>query len=101
MAFLVSGIAVLFVLVILGRAFVAADPNALVRAVRYTVGIGLIVIGMLLMLARRFEFALPLIAVGISALTLGRIGPIDLGGGRRSSGSASTVRSAFFEMRLD
>ncbi|MEX0852485.1 MAG: DnaJ domain-containing protein [Bauldia sp.] len=32
---------------------------------------------------------------------MGRIGPLDLGGGRRSPGSVSTVRSAYLEMRLD
>jgi hypothetical protein len=35
-------------------------------------------------------------------MTTGRIGPLDLGGGaRRAAGSDSTVRSDWFEMRLD
>ena len=101
MPYFVGGIAVLFILVLLTQAFAAADPHSLVRAFRYTVGAVLIAVGGILVLAERWGLALPLIAAGISALTVGRIGPLDLGGGRRTPGSASTVRSAFLEMRLD
>ncbi|KAB2866291.1 MAG: molecular chaperone DnaJ, partial [Bauldia sp.] len=101
MPYFVGGIAVLFILVLLAQAFAAADPHSLVRAFRYTVGAVLIAVGGILVLAERWGLALPLIAAGISALTVGRIGPLDLGGGRRTPGSASTVRSAFLEMRLD
>jgi hypothetical protein len=45
--------------------------------------------------------ALPLAGIGISALAVGRIGPINLGGRRRAAGSLSTVRSRFLEMTLD
>ncbi|MEO8667184.1 MAG: molecular chaperone DnaJ, partial [Bauldia sp.] len=101
MVFFVTGVAVLVVLVVLGRAFVAANPRSLVRALRYTVGVVLIAVGVVLALGERFGLALPLIAAGISALTVGRIGPIDLGGSRRSAGTGSTVRSSFLEMHLD
>jgi hypothetical protein len=101
MVYLVAGAAVLVVLVVLGRAFVSANPSSLVRAIRYTVGILLIAAGALLALAERFGLALPLIAAGISVLTVGRIGPIDLGGSRRTKGSGSAVRSAYLDMRLD
>jgi DnaJ domain len=101
MVFFVAGLGVLIALLVLGRAFVAADPRALVRAVRYVVGGIMIAIGGVLTLARRLDFGLPLIFLGISALVMGRLGPIDLGGGRRSQGSRSTVRSAFLEMELD
>ena len=43
----------------------------------------------------------PEIAAGFSAITLGRIGPFDLGGSRRTPGSTSTVRSTFLDMELD
>lgn len=101
MAYLLAGVAVLAVLILLGRAFIAADPRALVRYLRYLVGGGMIVFGGLLLLARRWELGVPLIAAGFSALTLGRIGPIDLGGGRKSPGAKSAVRSAFLDMELD
>jgi hypothetical protein len=101
MAWLIAGIGVLLIMIILGRAFVAADPRALVRFVRYFVGVLMIVFGGFLILARRWELGVPLIAGGVSALTVGRIGPIDLGGGRKSPGSASRVRSAFLDMSLD
>ena len=79
MVYLVAGVAVLGIFVILGRAFVAANPRSLVRAIRYTVGITLLAIGAVLALGERFGLALPLIAAGISVITVGRIGPIDLG----------------------
>jgi hypothetical protein len=101
MVYFVAGIAGLGVFVLLARVFVSLDPQALVRGLRYTVGIGLILVGGLLVLAERWGLALPLIAGGISALSVGRIGPLDLGGGKRSRGSASTVRSGRLDMRLD
>ena len=101
MVYLVAGVGALMILIILGRAFVAADPRALVRTVRYAIGIILVGVGAVLLLAERWGLALPFIAAGISAISIGRIGPFDLGGNRRSPGSASTVRSAFFEMKLD
>jgi hypothetical protein len=101
MAYIFGGAAVLIVLILLGRAFVGADPRTLVRYLRYIIGAAMIGFGGILLLARRFELGLPLIVAGFSALTLGRIGPIDLGGSRKSPGSTSQVRSAFLEMELD
>lgn len=101
MVYFVAGAAILVILVVLGRAFVAADPRSLVRALRYGIGIILITVGAVLALGERFGLALPLIVAGISAISVGRIGPIDLGGGRRTPGGASTVRSGFLDMRLD
>ena len=84
---------------VLGRAFVAADPRALVRAIRYLLGIGFWRSAPCWLFAERWGIAVPLIAAGLSAIATGRIGPLDLGGQRpRSPGSRSTVRSRFFEM---
>jgi hypothetical protein len=101
MAYIFAGVAVLVVLLLLGRAFIATDPRMLVRYVRYLLGSLMIAFGGVLILARRWELGVPLIAGGVSALALGRIGPIDLGGGRKSSGSVSRVRSASLDMELD
>jgi hypothetical protein len=49
----------------------------------------------------RLGTAVILVGLGISALSVGRLGPFDLGGGRRKAGSASTVRSAFLDMQLN
>jgi hypothetical protein len=101
MAYLGAGIVFLAVLLFLGRAFVAIDPRALVRFVRYTVGVVLILFGAALAFAERWGFGLILISFGLSAIATGRIGPLDLGGSRRSAGSTSVVRSRFLEMTLD
>jgi hypothetical protein len=101
MPYLIAGIAVLVVALVLSRAFVAADPRALARGIRYGLGAVLIGAGAFFILAERWGFALPLIAAGLSAIFAGRVGPFDLGGSRRSAGTGSTVRSAYLEMRLD
>jgi hypothetical protein len=101
MLYLVGGLILLGVLIGLGRAFVAAEPRTLVRLVRYAVGFGLIAAGGVMTLAGRWGLGLPLVAGGISAISVGRIGPIDLGGHYRSPGSGSTVRSRYLRMHLD
>ncbi len=101
MVYLVAGAGILIVFIVLGRAFIAADPRTLVRWVRYVLGGVMIGIGGVLTLARRWDFGLPLIFVGISAIAVGRIGPFDLGGASRRAGSTSQVRSPYLEMELD
>jgi DnaJ domain len=101
MSYLIAGGAALGVLLLLTRAFIGADPRALVRTVRYGAGLTLIAIGAILGLAGRWGIGLVLVTFGMSAITVGRIGPIDLGGATRAAGSASTVRSRYLEMRLD
>jgi len=68
---------------------------------RYGVGVGLIGVGGVMTLSGRWGLGLPLVAGGISAISVGRIGPIDLGGHVRTAGTGSTVRSRFVRMHLD
>ncbi len=95
------GLVILVVFLLLARAFVAVEAASLVRAIRYTIGAVLIAVGGVLAFGGRIGVGLVIVALGFSAITSGRIGPFDLGGGRRSGGTASVVRSAFLEMRLD
>jgi hypothetical protein len=102
MAYFGLGLIVLAIVVVLARAFVAADTRALVRAIRYLLGIVLLAIGGVFAIGDRWSIAALLITAGLSIVATGRLGPLDLGGhGRRSPGSTSTVRSRFFEMSLD
>ncbi len=101
MAYLGAGIIVLTIVLALGQAFVSVDPRLVVRAIRYLLGTALVVVGIALALAERWGVGLVVISLGVSAIATGRIGPLDLGGGHRSRGSTSTVRSRFFEMSLD
>jgi hypothetical protein len=78
-----------------------ADPALLTRLVRYLIASALLGTAGVFALGGRWSFAVILGTLGVSAIAMGRIGPLDLGGTRRASGSASTVRSAFLEMRLD
>lgn len=101
MGYFLGGLIFLGLLVLLGRLFVSADPRTLVRLIRYGVGFALIGIGGVMTLAGRWGLGLPLVAGGISAISLGRIGPIDLGGHGRSHGTGSQVRSRYVRMQLD
>lgn len=101
MPYILAGAFVLVAFVVLGRAFVTTNPRALVRFLRYFVGIFLIIVGGILLLAERWGLALPAIVAGISAISVGRIGPLDLGGSYRSAGQRSGVTSNWLEMSLD
>ena len=101
MGYFLGGLVLLGLLILLGRLLVSTDPRTLVRLIRYGVGFGLIGVGSVMTLAGRWGLGLPLVAGGISAISVGRIGPIDLGGQIRSQGTGSRVRSRFVRMQLD
>jgi hypothetical protein len=96
-----AGIALLALVLLLLWLFTTVDPASLVRLIRYLVAMVFLGTAAVFAFGGRWSFAIILGTIGISAITMGRIGPLDLGGGRRSSGSSSTVRSAFLAMRLE
>lgn len=85
MAFLLAGLVALAVFYFLGRAYASADPKSLVRSVRYSAGGGLLLFGLLLLLAERAALGSLLVMGGLQALATGRLGPFELGGRRRSA----------------
>lgn len=99
--YLFAGVGALLALLTLGRVFVGSDPRVIMRLLRYIIGIAMIVFGGFMLFARRFDIALPLIFLGVTVLKVGKIGPVDLGGGSRAPGTTSKVQSAFLEMELD
>lgn len=101
MGYFIGGLVFLGLLILIGRMFVSADPRTLVRMIRYGVGFALIGIGGVMTMAGRWGLGLPLVAGGISAISVGRIGPIDLGGQVRTRGTGSRVRSRYVRMQLD
>jgi hypothetical protein len=101
MTYFVGGIALLGIVLLLARAFVSVDVRALLRFIRFSVAGVLVAAGAVMALGGRWGLGLALIAFGLSAMATGRLGPIDLGGGARSSGSSSTVRTSAIEMQLD
>jgi hypothetical protein len=58
-------------------------------------------VGVVFAVAGRFGVGLVFAALGVSAISTGRIGPIDLGGHGRSAGTGSRVRSRYLSMHLD
>jgi hypothetical protein len=101
MQYIVLGAIALALVIGFGQLFVRTDPHTLARLLRYLVGILLIVVGGLLTWGGRWGFGLPMIAIGVTALARGRIGPLDLGGSTRSGGRGSAVRTTWLEMYLD
>lgn len=101
MGYLLAGAALLGVLLVLAKVFVATDPRLLAQSLRYGVGVLLVLFGGAFVIAGRWAYGLPLVFFGVQALMRGRVGPFDVGGGRRSPGQDSRVRSRFLEMRLD
>jgi hypothetical protein len=101
MGYLGAGVLAFGLLYVLARLYLNLDAAVLARSLRYIVGGALLAIGAVLSLTGRWGLGLFLVALGISAIARGRIGPLNLGGATRSRGSVSTVRSSWFEMRLD
>ncbi|MHA1158495.1 MAG: DnaJ domain-containing protein [Alphaproteobacteria bacterium] len=101
MSYLVGGLAALGVLLLLARAYAGADPRSILRLLRFTVATVMIVTGGIMVFGGRWGLGLAIIAFGLSAMATGRLGPLDLGGGARSAGSGSTVRTALLDMQLD
>jgi hypothetical protein len=101
MQYIILGVIALALVVGFAQLFVRTDPRTLARLLRYIVGGALIAVGGVLTWGGRWGFGIPMIAIGVTALARGRIGPIDLGSATRSSSRDSAVRTAWLEMRLD
>ncbi len=101
MGYLIAGGATLGILFVLAQAYANADPRSLARTVRYGVGGVVALLGLLLILTGRWGVGGILVAAGFSALATGRLGPFDLGGGVRHAGTDSSVKTDWFDMRLD
>ncbi|MGD9868138.1 MAG: DnaJ domain-containing protein [Hyphomicrobiales bacterium] len=103
MPYFLVGLALLVLLLYGTRKFVGADPKKLARGVKRYGGVGAIALGVLMAVLGRGALALPLFVVG--SMLLGRGGfpgfPFPGGGGRRSAGQASRVRTSMIEMELD
>lgn len=101
MQYVIIGILLLAVMIGLIQLYSRANPRTLARVARYVIGIVLLGAGIGLLVLRQFFFGIALAGVGVAALTRGRIGPFDLGGGSRSAGQASKVRARYVEATLD
>ncbi|MEJ0013134.1 MAG: DnaJ domain-containing protein [Bauldia sp.] len=101
MSYLIAGGVTFGILWVLAQAYANADARALVRSIRYGIGGAVALVGLLLLLTGRWGVGGILIAAGFSAIATGRLGPFDLGGGVRHAGTDSSVKTDWFDMRLD
>lgn len=109
MLYLLLGLAILIFLILVGRAFVAADPKNLAATLRKIGGWTAIALAGLLAVTGRFGLAVPLALVGATLLGRsfpfarsfpGGFGPF-AGHTNKSAGQQSKVRTPFIEMLLD
>src|SRR5919206_2920334 len=104
MPFLLLGLALLVFLMLGGRVFTKADPQALARRLRGSGrqlgGMALLAVAAFLMLRGAWDAAVPL---GLFGLSLLGVGPFarSFGRARPSPGRRSSVRSLWLDMVLD
>jgi hypothetical protein len=105
MQWFILGIILLGLAILLGYAFINANPQRLARLVRQLGGWGLIGAGVGLSLFGRLIIGAPLVLIGLGLLgrrlPLGGLGGLGGFGGRRTAGQTSRVRTATVEMTLD
>lgn len=103
MAYFLVGLAVLVLLLVLGRRFVAADPRRLASVVRKTGGVAVLATAGFLILRGALPIAIPLVMFGLALM--GRGGSLGLGGpfgsARKTPGQKSHIKTDRLEMELD
>ncbi len=93
----------IILLLILGQAFLRANPASLARAIRIGGGVLLVGIAAGLAVIGRWAFAAPLAAMGLSLMGVPGFRAFTglFGGGAPSAGNTSQVRTDSLEMTLD
>lgn len=101
MTWVVLGAIALVLVIYLYSLFAQGEIRRLVRTLRWIVGGGLAAIAAFFGLRGSMMLASFLGIAAAGVLTRGRLGPIDFGGGMTSPHNASSVKSRYFEMRLE
>lgn len=101
MQYVILGALALGALVGLGQLYVRLDARQLLRLVRYLLGGLMVAGGLLFMAGGRWGLGIAMAGLGAGLLLRGRIGGLDFGGGTKSAGRRSSVRSRYLEMELD
>jgi hypothetical protein len=103
MAYFLVGLAVLVLLIVVARRFVAADPRKLASVTRKAGGIAALAAAGFLILRGALPIAIPLVMFGLALM--GRGGGLGFGGpfgsARRTPGQKSHVKTDRLEMELD
>lgn len=101
MQFLILGLALLVLVLIVGRAFTRANPQSLAKSIKQAAGITLLVISVFLIATGKFVLGLPLVFFAFSLLGYSFPWQNGTGNARKSEGQRSSVRTDMLEMTLD
>ncbi len=101
MQFLIIGLALLVIVLLVGRSFTQADPKYLARNLRRVGGGALLSFAFFLMVTGRFIVALPLALFALSLLGFSFPWQDAGGNSTKSQGQRSSVRTDMLEMVLD
>jgi hypothetical protein len=101
MAYALSALIAVILLVLAARAFAYASPGNVVRLIQRTLAGVLMAVGLLLALRGQLPVAVPVFLMGVGMLRMGNLGSYGFPWGRRSSGQKSTVKTTMLVMELD
>ena len=101
MTYVLAGLLALLILYWGWSAFSRLRPAMRADVLRWGLGGGAVLLTIGLALARRIDMAAFTAMAAFQIIKFGRLGPISLGGGGKSSDNISKVRSQYFAMTLD
>ena len=101
MQYLILGLALLVLVLILGRAFTRANPQSLAKSIKQAAGMTLLIISVYLMATGKFIVGLPLVFFAFSLLGYALPWQNGAGNTSKSQGQRSSVRTEMLEMTLD
>ena len=101
MQYILLGLALLVFILLLGRAFIGADPQKMAQGSRRTMGVMLLVVAVVLAVRGGLVLALPIAFFAFTLLGMGLPWSSSPGNNRKSDGQRSTVRTGLLDMALD
>lgn len=101
MQYILLGLALLVLILILGRAFTGADPRKMAQSSRKTIGVLLLLVAAVLTVRGGVALAVPIAFFALTLLGMNFPWSSSSGNAHKSDGQRSTVHTALLDMVLD
>lgn len=101
MQYILLGLVLLVFILLVGRAFISADPGVMAQRSRKTMGVLLLILAATFAVRGGFAIAIPIAFFALTLLGMGFPWGGSPGKSRKSGGQRSTVRTALLDMALD